>query len=268
MSSAELVASYFGRPEKRLFGCFNTPRSAGSRPVAVVICQPIGHEYVNSHRALRQLALRLGGIGFPVLRFDYFGCGDSEGDAEEGRLAEWIENLSEAISEISRRTNASHLCLIGLRLGASLALLTAAGRNDIQSLVLWDPIVNGRKYVSELISLNREQLRFRPKPKKGRRTEWPKDIIGFPITSELNNEINGIDLLTIRKKPADNVLIVDGENHPDGPDLKRVLESLRASVVLQHIEAPLTWVPTVDGGLQVPFNVLQSITSWMDRAYR
>ena len=267
MASKQLVASYFGRPDKRLFGCFNATRAAGSRPVAVVICQPIGHEYINAHRALRQLALRLAGIGFPILRFDYFGCGDSEGDATEGRVGEWIDNLSEAISEISQRTNPSHLCLVGLRLGASLALLTAARRNDIHSLVLWDPIVKGSKYIAELTSLNREQLRFRPKPNEGRPQEWPKDIIGFPIARDLYDEIDSIDLLTIRAKPAENIFIVDSEHDTDRADLKTNLENLRVSVALQHIDAPLIWIPTVDGGLQVPMNVLQAITLWVDRAY-
>jgi len=264
MPSGELIASYFGQAEKPLFGCFSGPRAGRARSTGIVICQPIGHEYVNSHRALRQLAVRLAAIRFPVLRFDYFGCGDSSGDSAEGRTGEWIEDLAEASSEIARRANVTNLCFVGLRLGASIALL-GSQRGQTAALVSWDPVVKGRAYLESVISLNQRLLRFRPKPGKQRRPDWPKDIIGFPLPRELYDEIERIDLLAVRNRPAANVLIVDTEANPDCAGLKDTLESLGASVTLERIDAPPIWVPTENGGLQVPMNVLQSVTAWIDR---
>jgi len=87
MRQAEKVAPfYFGSPDKLLFGCYHEPTLGRRRKCAVVVCQPVGHEYINSHRALRQLAARLCDAGFPVLRFDYYGCGDSSGSREEGTI--------------------------------------------------------------------------------------------------------------------------------------------------------------------------------------
>ncbi|HEV1995804.1 MAG TPA: alpha/beta hydrolase, partial [Candidatus Acidoferrum sp.] len=152
MASAEgILPLYFGLPETLLYGCFHEPHAGRSRDCAVVLCPPIGHEYVNSHRALRQLAARLSDAGFPVLRFDYFGSGDSSGDIEEGSIPQWLDDISQAILEIRRRTGLTSLCLAGLRLGASLSLLAAAERSDIASLVLWDPVVKGRSYLNGLL---------------------------------------------------------------------------------------------------------------------
>ena len=116
---------YFGLPDKPLFGCYHEPRFGNSRKCAVVVCQPVGHEYIYSHRALRQLAVRLSDSGFPVLRFDYYGCGDSHGNAEDGEVCQWLEDIANAISEVRYRARVARVCLVGLRIGASLAMMTA-----------------------------------------------------------------------------------------------------------------------------------------------
>ena len=54
----------------------------------MVLCYPGGQEYIRSRRAFRQLAIRLSSAGFPVLRFDYHGCGDSSGDDDEGKISQ------------------------------------------------------------------------------------------------------------------------------------------------------------------------------------
>jgi uncharacterized protein len=267
MSKASLLPLYFGISKQRLFGCFHEPEAARMRDCAVLICQPMGHEYINSHRALRQLAVRLNDTGFPVLRFDYFGCGDSSGDVEEGSIARWLDDLSQAILETRNRSTSSKLCFIGLRLGASISALAAALRDDVASLVLWDPVIHGSRYLEGLVSFQKEMSRFRPKPPRSQRTEWPLDIIGFPVTRALYEEIDSIDLLAISKRPAENVLIVRTEEENAQNDLAAKLQRLGASVTLEQIEAPHIWLPTADGSLLVPGRVLQAITSWMSRIH-
>src|SRR5919109_222934 len=122
---------YFGPADKRLFGCFHEPHPGRTKKCAVVICQPKAHEYIYSHRALRQLAARLSDSGFPVLRFDYYGCGDSHGNPENAEVSRWLEDVSSAISEVRQRARVAQVCLVGLRLGASLAMMTAAERGDV-----------------------------------------------------------------------------------------------------------------------------------------
>ena len=133
---------YFGSQEKPLFGCYHAPQAGPTRDCGVVLCHSMGNEYIRFHRAYRQLAIHLSNVGFPVLRFDFYGCGDSSSGCEQGQLRQWLTDISTAIDEIRRRCGLTKICLVGLRLGGSLAMLAGAARGDINGMVLWDPVVN------------------------------------------------------------------------------------------------------------------------------
>ena len=84
------------------------------------------------YRVWRILAERLAGVGFDVLRFDYEGTGDSAGDPEEpGRLEAWIGNIERVVEEARALAGASEVALVGLRIGATLALQAAASRGGV-----------------------------------------------------------------------------------------------------------------------------------------
>jgi uncharacterized protein len=258
---------YFGPYDKPLFGCYHEPRPAGNGNCTIVICQPVGHEYINCHRALRRLAARLCEVGFPVLRFDYYSCGDSSGDAEEGRISQWLEDISTAIFEARHRAGIAPICVVGLRLGAALAMIAGAQRNDIDSMVLWDPVVNGKSYLDGLLSLQKEMLRFRPKPKGGQKSQAYMDVLGFPLSHLLYNELEKLNLLAITEQPAKNVLVIQSEPASRGDSLRDHLSHTQARLEYQRLETPQIWLPTVDGSLLVPGEALKSIVSWTCRAY-
>jgi pimeloyl-ACP methyl ester carboxylesterase len=135
----------FGEPA--LYGCLH-PGTDSLR--GVVVCQPFGHEYVTFHRAARQLATQLARGGLPTLRFDYSGTGDSAGRLADARLADWTADVGRAIDSLRERAGVERVALVGVRLGATLALLAARDRSDIEALVLWDPVIWGRAYLREL----------------------------------------------------------------------------------------------------------------------
>jgi uncharacterized protein len=266
MSAGAIQPFYFGSGDKPLFGCCHEPQSGRRRECAVVVCQPVGHEYVNSHRALRRLAARLSDADFPVLRFDYYGCGDSAGDGEAGGIAQWLEDTAKAISEIRRMTGIVRVCLVGLRLGGALAATIGAERGDIEGLVLWDTIVSGKVYLEGLLSLQKRILRLRPKPKRGQKSEYPMHILGFPLTTSFSAELEAVNLLALAKTPAKNVLIIETDATASEDGLRDHLNRTEARVEYEHLEAPRVWMPTADGSLLVPARVLQSVVSWISRA--
>ena len=137
---------YFGEASS-LYGCLH-PGSRSDR--GVIVCYPIGHEYITFHRAARQIATQTSRAGLPTLRFDYSGTGDSAGSLGKARLDDWISDVQQAMDELRARTGVEKLSLIGVRLGAALALLASQDRDDIESLALWDPIIWGRGYLREL----------------------------------------------------------------------------------------------------------------------
>jgi pimeloyl-ACP methyl ester carboxylesterase len=94
---------------------------------------------------LRQLAVRLSQSGHHVLRFDYYGTGDSLGAERDGDVASWRDDIETAVTELKDMTGVAKVSLVGLRLGANLAAeVSARHPDDIDSLVLWEPLPAGK----------------------------------------------------------------------------------------------------------------------------
>ncbi len=258
---------YFGSSTKPLFGCYHAPQSVPSRDCGVVLCYPMGREYVASHRAYRQLAVRLSHAGFYVLRFDFFGCGDSGGDCNQGEIHQWLTDVSTAIREIRRRRCLVKVCLVGLRLGGTLAMMTGAERGDIAGMVLWDPIVNGRIYIDELMSLHEEMLRHSyAKPKRRTTGEKQTEILGFPLTDFMLTDLETLDLFAIRRKPANNILLIETDEEVSSEQLREHLQSIGAHVEYHRLPSPKIWIEEMNKVL-VSTQILQSVVSWMSGVF-
>lgn len=207
---------YFGR--SRLFGCFQ----AGARARAAVVCHPLGHEYVTLHRALRQLATQIARQGIGVLRFDYSGTGDSPGRLADARLGAWRQEVGEAIDEARRLTGAERVALVGVRLGAVLALAAARERTDVGALALWDPVIWGRSYLSELARLDRRMRRHAhvapdPEGRSRPRPDGEREVLGFPLAEPLIEDIRAIELDNEPPPDVDRILLLESRTASTAP---------------------------------------------------
>jgi pimeloyl-ACP methyl ester carboxylesterase len=260
---------YFGAEDRRLFGIYHPPLGA-PRQTGVVICRPPGQEGVRAHRALRQLALRLADLGFHVLRFDPYGCGDSAGEDLDGTLAQWRRDVSTAMDELRSGTGIEIIGVLGLRLSAAVVLQACGCRDDVRALVLWDPVIDGPRHLDELDALHRRWLRgsfAREAERAGRASS--REILGFALSETLVSEILELDL-QLPARPSREALWLDtGEARPTAPLLAR-LRSLGVRVDSLHVPAPPAWVKVKDGdefgGGLVPNDVLEAITTWLARA--
>jgi alpha-beta hydrolase superfamily lysophospholipase len=208
---------YFGPEDRSLFGWLHAPESAAQRDLAVVLCPPVGHEYINSHRSIRHLADRLAEAGIPALRFDYDGTGDSCGDDEDpARLAAWRSSVAEAMRTAREITGCTRLGLAGVRLGAALAV-AAATEAEVDFLVLWAPVVRGRAYNRELKALHLTGgNRVVAIPESGQ-----LEPAGFVVTAETQRDLAGIVLEELLPKTR-RVLIVARDDLAADPRLRDV----------------------------------------------
>lgn len=149
----------FGPAARQLYGVYHAavpPRSGGD---AVLICNPLGQEAVRFHRMQRVLADRLCSRGIAVLRFDYYGCGESAGDDEDADFAGWCDDLLLAHRELLRRSRAARISWLGVRLGASAAALASARAEPTpHRLVLWDPVLDGPACLAQLATAQARSL--------------------------------------------------------------------------------------------------------------
>ena len=117
-------AFFFGRSERSLFGVYHPPQGKTDRKAGIVLCCPMGQEYMRSHRAFRQLANLLSRKGYHVLRFDWFGTGDSMGGSSEFSVRSCLDDLDVAIMELRDNAELEQVSLVGL-CGPADALFTA-----------------------------------------------------------------------------------------------------------------------------------------------
>jgi pimeloyl-ACP methyl ester carboxylesterase len=185
---------YFGDSNRELFGAYHAPAASARARGAALLCPPWGQEYLVSHRILRRLAKRLSEKGYHVLRFDYYGTGDSAGDRDEGDLASWYGDAEMALEELRDMSGVEQVATFGVRLGAIMAWRLAMKRPDVRTTVLWDPVINGAQYINELVSAQQEVDRWnlgRSLPKGGVGS-W--HLLGFPMTRAMRESVEAVQL--------------------------------------------------------------------------
>lgn len=144
-----MIPTLFGDSAAPLYGVLHPAARSGTPRVAAVLCAPMGNEYIQSHRVIRNLAQALAERGIAALRFDYFGTGDSAGDGEETTLARMTADTREAIDEVRAVTGAKKVVLVALR-GGALAAVPNVGADGVIGCVLWEPILHGARVLANL----------------------------------------------------------------------------------------------------------------------
>ena len=154
-------------------------------------------------------------------------------------------------------------------MGATLAALVGTHRSNIESIVLWDPIVNGKGYIQELMALHQDWLRHTfPKPKQAEKKKEDNgsiEISGFPLTYIMRNGLETIDLLTIKQRPANHILIIEDNEKDDVILLQDHLKNINFHLDYQYIPGPKVWLLRGMAGALVPSQLLQSIVSWISK---
>lgn len=171
--------------------------AAGDR--GVVICNPLGHEAMWLHPAMRELAERISARGLPVLRFDYLGTGDSTDLEGALRPDAWVDQVLEAVRYMKSATGVERVSLAGFRFGATVAAL-AAQRTEIESLALLAPAVSMRLFLREMSVLH-QAWRHTAGFGEGDAITPPgaRDIVGHRFNADAIEALGNLDL---RKEPA------------------------------------------------------------------
>ncbi len=266
--SGRKQAIYFGAEGRPLFGFYHPPHEGPWRGVGVVLCPPIGTDRTRSDRAYRHLAERLAEAGFACLRFDLFGTGDSGGDETAPSLVRaWLDDVGLAVEEVRKRSGAPTVSLVGLRLGATLAMVHAAESADVDSLVLWSPYVSGAAFVSEVTKLHKLYLRIDPELADAVPPQTEGDeALGMLLPKALITELSNIELLKTTRRPARRVLFIDGGNVQGRDALMARLGELGAAPELRSHPGH-KFLITVSHRAALPDEVLDSIVGWLKDAY-
>lgn len=218
---------FFGAGPARLFGVFHRP-DGGTARTPFVFCHPFAEEKLWTHRTFVLFARRLARLGHPVLRFDYMGNGDSFGSFSDSSVQSMLADVRSAVDECKQLTGQASVTLLGLRLGATIAGLAAEQLPEVIRLVLWAPIVDGSRYMQDLLRVNvttqaavySEVRHDRPALIEMMRSGATVNTDGYELAYALYEGVSAVNLASTKKSFAGPCLVVqiDRGERP-APDL-------------------------------------------------
>jgi len=254
---------YFG-VRRQLFGALHQPQRLRPRSTAVLLCNPFGEEASRAHRTYRVLATQLERAGYAALRFDYSGTGDSVGDSGAATVDAWVGDVASAAERLRTASGVARVTIVGLRFGATLAMLASArGELRPRHLVLWDPVVEGAAYLRELIAQHRAYMRAEIGDGWQDRLRiaadgTPAEALGAPIGAVLGAQIAAIDLAAVAPG-ADQVTVITTRITPE---IERLRLHLPASTRwLELAESPAWNSDAALNAMTVPMDVVQAIVA-------
>ena len=244
---------FFQEAGQRLFGVLHRPAPDGvSRATGWVFCGPFAEERGLTHRLMVEWARVLCGEGYPVLRFDYRGYGESEGRFEDVAVDDHVTDALAAVRELCARTGIERVGLCGLRLGGAVAALAASKLGGDHPLVLWNPIVRGPAYIEDLLRefIAREMTNTgrAPRTRAELRTDLAEGRIvmleGHALDARIAEALGAIDLTALPRPGGGPVLIVQtGRSRRPAKDLAALRETYAAGgeTHFDHAQTPVLW---------------------------
>ena len=225
---------FFHSGAHALFGLLHEPPS-GRTGDTFVFCHPFGEEKLWSHRVYVSFARALADAGHAVLRFDYMGNGDSEGLFSASTLTTAQADVTAAIEQARQATGAERVHLLGLRLGATIASLVAERSSVVDRLILWSPIVDGARYMQELLRINlTTQMAMYKEVRQDREALVAVmqggdtvNVDGYELSYQHYSEVSAVTLAAAAKRHQSPCLVVQIDRQPGrpAPELQQLADS-------------------------------------------
>lgn len=164
----------------------------------IIICHGFTSTRIGVDRLFVKTAQALVKLGFAVLRFDYAGCGESEGEYGENEFACFIDQTKEVISYGRKLPNIDQnaITLIGHSLGGAVAVCTAADDERINNVITWSAVGNPFEDIKEIVGYNGEHPVI--------------DHLGYAITEEFLLSLQAYSPLEDIKQFSGNALFIHG----------------------------------------------------------
>jgi len=239
----------------------------------LVIVPPVGHERLRSYRECVNLARNLAKGGFPVLRFDYRGEGESYGYIEDSDVCARLEDIDSAIGELKKRAKVRKFCLLGFRIGAIFSLI-AASKLKVTKLILCEPILDTKGYVKNLIRANiimqrdyfGKIIKKEDEIRRGLAAGIPVSVYGFHLSHNFFAQLEQIDISSYAEKYDGKTLIVyfarrDTQPKPKLLEFQKLMNingSCGLFCMVNHFSwiTKKLWIPSFEG-------LGQKIINWL-----
>ncbi len=202
---------YLGDATGRFLAVYRAPQEPCGRP-GVLLAPPFGWEEIAAHRAVRDWAAHLAAHGYPVLRLDLPGTGDSAGaPTDPGTLTGWQAAVAEAAGWL--RAEAAVPTVVGIGVGVGgLLVYEAAARGELDHIVLWATPSRGRTLVRELSAFSALETARIVESGSPEPPPLPDRMLapgGFVLSPETVADLSAVNLATRPLAPETHVLLLD-----------------------------------------------------------
>jgi pimeloyl-ACP methyl ester carboxylesterase len=180
-----------------------------------------------------------------------------------------VEDVGEAIDEITQGAGVVAVALVGFRLGGSLAARVAVERGGVDDVVLWDPVLLGSEWLRESEARHADFTRggFSRKGPTPRSAEDGREILGFELPDPLRAETARIDLLACATRPARRALVLSSSESPRADALARRYSELGVDTRRHVVGTAPVWLKAdqeITDAAPVPIRVVDEIARWME----
>jgi hypothetical protein len=255
-----------------------------SLPEAWLICPSLGSEQASLRRLEALVARTLAAAGLPTLRIRH--------DAQRIRALSLTDRLSEAedaVAFLSENLPVARMGLAGALFGGTIAALIC-DRLELASLVLWEPVERGERYLSTALRFQRIAGLVAGAGSRPQRTDSASDeltrdgftvVRGFRLSQEDYQEIKTVDLSRDVKRYCGRSLLVGlSADGSASASLRRLAEhftalggDVRLEIVEESLEMPFgehyyrnVDVRRIDTRLELDRKLAEITTVWASEA--
>ncbi|WP_158299740.1 alpha/beta hydrolase [Glycomyces paridis] len=196
---------------RTLRGVLHLPAGPAVAAPALVLCHGFGGNRAEFGYTFVRLARRLAAAGVAAYRFDFAGCGESDGDFTELTVSDQVSQVVAVVDALGAHPalDPSRISLLGMSLGGLTASLAAA-RRPVRSLALWAP-------AAVAVAMDGPAAKRRA---DAIAEHGYDDFGGLPIHLPFTEDAAGIDPFADAAPYAGPVLLAIGsEDFVLGPDL-------------------------------------------------
>jgi len=207
----------FSNNEEKLVGILHVPEilERDERAPAVIMLHGFTGHKSEAHRLFIHVARALCNAGYVVLRFDFRGSGDSDGDFEDMTVPREVSDAARALDFISDldMVDPEKIGLLGLSMGGRVAVILASKDKRVKFVVLYSAALAPlrERFLKDLGKENLEKLKRGEAVHIGNGWYLKKrffETIDSPVPLEVLDKIE-VPVLIVHGD-SDNVVPIDG----------------------------------------------------------
>jgi dienelactone hydrolase len=227
------------------------------RRVGVLVLHGVGQEEEAVSVGAPEISGAAAARGLLTLAIDFAGSGQSfQGAAQANATQAWRRQIVEAIQHL-RRNGADKVAVIAPRLAAALAI-AASATERIDALVLWSPVLSGKRYVRELRLLQGTAASDAAASGGG------IVVGGFTLPGAVVDSIAALDATAVDAAPAPEILYLESPERAVDQRFVERLRALGAKVEARPSVETANWLYTASDNATVPVAEAGKVAAWID----